>query len=78
MAGEEEMSRTRIFTATIARQADDGTWFLMNRQRGGWGSFAIPYLTLGDIEAEWQVRIGAAGQDFHSTFRHVVPIDEES
>lgn len=65
------MSRASLFQSTVARQ-DGDTWWLMNRQEGGWDSSGIPFPSLDALTERFDVRLGEHGRDEHGPFVRVL------
>jgi hypothetical protein len=64
----------RPFQATVVRSDNDGQWWLMNRQQGGWSEFGYPYPSLRELCADWSIMFVGLGCDEHSFFYQVEPV----
>jgi site-specific DNA-methyltransferase (adenine-specific) len=66
IASERLGMRARLFQDTVLRRREgDSQVYLMNRQRKGWGEYAIPYRTVGEVELFYHVTVGEWGEDEH-------------
>jgi hypothetical protein len=69
------MKRT-IMQATVIRLDKNGilpsvkpnSFWLMNKQDTGWSSHGYPYPTLAMLLDEWDIELGAHGEDKHGLF----------
>jgi hypothetical protein len=50
-----------------------GSFYLMNRQAGGWSTSCYPYATLSKLLAEWDIELGKHDKDEWSVFIHASP-----
>lgn len=81
VAAERLGRRVRLFADTVVRRRDgDCQVYLMNRQRKGWGEYAIPHRDVGEIEVFYQVSVGDWSQDEYGDFAPVrlVPSEQAS
>lgn len=72
VAAERLRLRVGLFADTVVRRrAGDSQFYLMNRQRRGWGESAIPFRRLEEIPLYYRVRIGEWSSDEHGDFAPV-------
>lgn len=72
VAAERLGQRVRLFCDTVVRRRDgDSSVYLMNRQKKGWGEYAIPHRNLRDIEVFYAVSVGEWERDDHGEFARV-------
>jgi len=64
--------RARLLAPTVIRRAPgDSGVFLMNRQKRGWGEYAIPMRSAQDVEVFYDVRVGEWATDEHGEYAPV-------
>jgi DNA modification methylase len=69
VAAERLRKRVRLFQDTVVRRRDgDALVYLMNRQRRGWGEYAIPHKDVAEIEVFYAVSVGDWQRDEHGEF----------
>lgn len=63
-----------LFQDTVARPntGPEGGWLLMNRQKGGYGEYGVPFPTLDAIRRKFAVVFGAFGRDRHSSYWEIL------
>lgn len=72
IAAERTGQRVRLFMDTVVRRRDgDSMVYLMNRQRRGWGEYAIPHRNTAEVEVFYQVSVGEWESDEHGEFARV-------
>lgn len=72
IAAERLHQRVRLFGDTVIRRTDgDPLVYLMNRQKKGWGEYAIPHRSVDEIEVFYHVSVGDWQQDEHGEFAPV-------
>lgn len=77
VAAERLGLRVKLFQSTVVRRikGEPGV-YLMNRQRRGWGEYAIPFRSVDEIELFYAVSVGAWDRDEHGEFAPVTLLDE--
>lgn len=61
--------RVRLFCDTVVRRREgDAAVYLMNRQRKGWGEYAIPFKRVEEIELFYTVKVGEWTVDEHGQY----------
>ena len=79
VASERLGRRVRLFTDTVVRRIDgDTSVYLMNRQRKGWGEYAIQFKSTNEIEVFYSVKVGDWTEDEHGEYAAVVCTREEA
>ena len=64
--------RIRLFQDTVLRRRDgDRAVYLMNRQKRGWGEYAIPHRSAEEVEVFYAVSVGEWASDEHGEFAPV-------
>lgn len=64
--------RARLLEPTVIRRAPGDTGvYLMNRQKRGWGEYAIPMRSAQDVEVFYDVRVGEWSSDEHGEYAPV-------
>jgi DNA modification methylase len=77
VAAERLRQRIRLFDNTVVRRIDgDSTVYLMNRQKRGWGEYAIPHRNTAEIEVFYSVSVGDWAVDEHGEFAPVCVIED--
>lgn len=72
IAAERLGRRVRLFSDTVVRRrAGESLVYLMNRQRRGWGEYAIPHKSIEEIEVFYAVSVGDWARDEHGEFAPV-------
>lgn len=72
VAAERLHQRVRLFEHTVVRRRDgDSAVYLMNRQRRGWGEYAIPFRNTDEIEVFYDVSVGEWSADEHGEYAPV-------
>lgn len=73
VAAERLRLRVRLFENTVVRRRPgDSAVYLMNRQRKGWGEYAIPFPRIDEIELFYRVKVGEWARDEHGEYAPVV------
>lgn len=66
IAAERLGLRVRLFQPTVLRRrSSDGGVYLMNRQKRGWGEYAIPFDNEAQVELFYHVAVGDWSTDEH-------------
>ena len=79
VAAERLGKRARLFQDTVVRRRDGDTQvYLMNRQRRGWGEYAISLRSVEEIEVFYAVRVGQWERDEHGEFAPVILVRDEA
>lgn len=72
VAAERLQKRVRLFSDTVVRRRDgDSQVYLMNRQKKGWGEYAIPCRNVAEVEVFYAVEVGEWDRDDHGEFAPV-------
>lgn len=72
VAAERMNRRVRLFGDTVLRRREgDSQVYLMNRQKRGWGEYAIPCRTREEVEVFYAVTVGEWDKDEHGEFAPV-------
>lgn len=72
VAAERLHQRVRLLGDTVVRRRDgDSLVYLMNRQRRGFGEYAIPHRNVAEIEVFYDVAVGDWGRDEHGEYAPV-------
>lgn len=58
----------RLHPAGIPPSVPAGSVWLMNRQEGGFAASGLPYATLCQLLADWDIKLGRCGEDEHGSF----------
>jgi hypothetical protein len=77
--------KRKIMQATVIRLDKNGippsvkpnSFWLMNKQETGWSSHGYPYPSIGRLLNEWDVLLGASGNDKHGAFIKAHPIPDD-
>lgn len=73
VAAERLGLRVKLFEHTVVRRhKGESVVYLMNRQKRGWGEYAIPCRSVEEIETFYDVSVGEWGQDEHGEFAPVI------
>jgi DNA modification methylase len=69
VAAERLRQRVRLLGDTVVRRRDgDSAVYLMNKQKRGWGEYAIPHRSVEEIEVFYNVSVGKWDRDEHGEF----------
>lgn len=72
VAAERLRMRVRLLAPTVVRRREgDSSVYLMNRQKRGWGEYAIPLQRIEDVEVFYQVSVGEWDRDEHGEYAPV-------
>lgn len=72
VAAERLGKRVRLFGDTVVRRRDgESNVYLMNRQKRGWGEYAVPHRNTREIEVFYAVSVGEWERDEHGEFARV-------
>jgi len=73
IAAERLGRRVRLCADTVLRRREgESGVYLMNRQRHGWGEYAIQFRNAEEVEVFYHVTVGGWDSDEHGDFAPVV------
>lgn len=79
VAAERLHQRIRLFQDTVVRRRDrDSAVYLMNRQRRGWGEYAVQHKSTEEIEVFYSVEVGEWRTDDHGEYAPVRVLRDEA
>lgn len=79
IAAERLNRRVRLFSDTVVRRRDgDNSVYLMNRQRKGWGEYAIQFKSTQEIEVFYSVKVGDWSSDEHGEYAPAILARDEA
>lgn len=71
--------RVRLLDHTVVRRrSGDTAVYLMNRQKRGWGEYAIPCRSIGELEVFYAVSVGDWQEDEHGEYAPVTMLESAS
>lgn len=77
IVAERLHQRVRLFGDTVLRRrSGDPLVYLMNRQKRGWGEYAIPHRNADEIEVFYHAKVGEWSSDEHGEYAPVMLVRE--